>query len=233
MKIFTERDKLSQVVRSNFHLLPVINRFGLSLGIKDKSIAEVCAEKQIETGFFLAIVNTYHNQDYFPETELQGFSPLLIIDYLQKTHLHYATYMLPKIEGLLNKLISGCDENCSYLKMIDTFYQKYKNELLLHINDEEENVFPNIIRLVKQEEAGEQDYSILTFEKEHSNVDIKLNDLKNLIIKYLEPTYDNNHCNEFLIALSDFEKDIRDHARIEDKVLLPKVKEIEKGRRHG
>lgn len=233
MRIFIENDKLSLVVRSNFHLLPVINRFGISLGFKDKSIAEVCTEKKIEAGFFLAIINTYHNPGYFPETELMGFSPLLIIQYLQKTHTHIIEYSLPKIESLLEKFISGCDKNCIYLKIIDTFYQKYKMELLQHIADEEENEFPNIIKWVNREVLPENDFSILSFEKEHSNVDIKLNDLKNLIIKYLEPAYNNNDCNEFLIALADFEKDLRDHARIEDKVLLPKVKEIEKERRDG
>ena len=61
-----------------------------------------------------------------------------------------------------------------------------------------------------------------------ANVDIKLNDLKNLIIKYIEPVYNENVCNEFLIAMSDFEKDIKDHARIEDKILVPMVISIEK-----
>jgi regulator of cell morphogenesis and NO signaling len=45
------------------------------------------------------------------------------------------------------------------------------------------------------------------FEKEHTNVDEKFNDLKNLIIKYATPDYDENTCNEFLITLYRFEKD--------------------------
>ncbi|MCF8370096.1 MAG: hemerythrin domain-containing protein [Bacteroidales bacterium] len=233
MEIFIEYDKLSHVIRSNFHLLPVLNRFGISLGIKDKSIAEVCTDRGIQTDFFLAIINTFHNEDYFPETELMKFSPVLIIGYLRKTHQHYVDYTLPKIEKLLSNLIASCPDNCSDLKMIDSFYRTYKNELVLHIKDEEENVFPNIIRLVNKEEGSKPDFSILSFEQEHGNVDEKLNDLKNLIIKYLEPRYNNNDCNEFLIALSDFENDIKDHARIEDKVLLPKVKEIEMGTRNA
>jgi regulator of cell morphogenesis and NO signaling len=71
-------------------------------------------------------------------------------------------------------------------------------------------------------------YNIHSFEKEHSSVDIKLNDLKNLIVKYIEPVYNNNVCNDFLINLYRFEKDIKDHARIEDKILIPQVVELEK-----
>jgi regulator of cell morphogenesis and NO signaling len=59
-------------------------------------------------------------------------------------------------------------------------------------------------------------------------VDEKLNDLKNLIIKYISPDYDENICNDFLITLSLFEKDLEDHARIEDKIMMPMTIEIEK-----
>jgi regulator of cell morphogenesis and NO signaling len=59
-------------------------------------------------------------------------------------------------------------------------------------------------------------------------VEEKLNDLKNLIIKYIPPEYDENVCNEFLLTLALFEKDLEDHARIENKILTPLVLEIEK-----
>ena len=78
----------------------------------------------------------------------------------------------------------------------------------------------------KQGQYGK--YSIRQFEKEHTNVDEKLNDLKNLLLKYLKPDYDQNHCNEFLFALFQLEQDLKDHARIEDKILVPNVLEMEK-----
>lgn len=216
------------MIRSNFMLLPVVNRFGIRLGVKDKTIEELCLEQQINPDFFLAIANTYHNENYFPEEELLSFSPLLILNYLTKTHRYYLEYMLPKIDKLLHHMISGCTNNCSQLMMIEKFYRNYKNELILHINDEEENTFPYIKALVSENRIPDSGYSIHVYQKEHSNVDVKLNDLKNLIIKYIEPSYDDNDCNEFLITLSSFEKDIRDHARIENKVLMPKVISIEK-----
>src|SRR5690606_25930702 len=91
---------------------------------------------------------------------------------------------------------------------------------------EEERVFPYVINLVKNHKIDPK-YTIRSFEQEHSNVDEKLNDLKNLIIKYIAPDYDENICNDFLITLSLFEKDLEDHARIEDKILMPMVIEIE------
>jgi len=227
MDRFTKQNKVIDLVEANYHLLPVINRFGINLGNKDKRLDEICKSQNIDIDFFLVIVNTFHNVEYFPETELKSFSPIVIIDYLKKTHRHYIEYVLPKLELLLKQLIESNNTDIHQLDIIEQFYQKYKEELLIHIKEEEQEVFPYITNLVDNNQKGTQ-YNIHSFEKEHSNVDIKLNDLKNLIIKYIEPVYNNNICNEFLITLFRFEKDIKDHARIEDKILIPQVVELEK-----
>ncbi len=228
MDRFTKNDRIIDLVNANYHLLPVINRFGINLGNKDKNIYKICTEKKIDVDFFLVIINTFHNEAYFPEVELKGFSPILIIKYLKKTHQYYLNYVLPKLENLLYQLINSNKTSIHQLEIIEQFYLKYKEELLLHIKEEEDIVFPYIINVIKKELIS-MEYNIRTFEKEHTNVDIKLNDLKNLIVKYIEPVYDNNICNEFLISLFRFEKDIKDHARIEDKILIPQVIELEKG----
>ncbi|WP_372947030.1 hemerythrin domain-containing protein [Mariniphaga sp.] len=226
MEIFKKTDKLSYLIHRNYHLLPVLNRFGIKLGIKDKTVEEICRERKISTGFFLAIVNTYHNEEYFPREELLSFSPLEITHYLRKTHQYYFQYIVPKLDDLLEKLIASSHHDFKGLQMVDVFYKKYKKELTQHIDYEEERVFPYVINLVKNHKLDPK-YTIRSFEQEHSNVDEKLNDLKNLIIKYVSPDYDENICNDFLITLSLFEKDLEDHARIEDKILMPMTIEIE------
>ena len=228
MNLFKHDDKLFKLVDENYNLLPVINRFGIRPGFKDRTVAEVCDEKNINKDFFLALINTYNNPDYFPENELKSFSPLLIVDYLKKTHEYYLTYFLPKIEMLLEKLISSSADGSSGLKMIFSFYEKYKKELVLHIKDEEENVFPLVISFIQNHKNTSIKSAPISFEQEHSNVEMKLSDLKNLLIKYLDPLYDNNDFNEFVSMLYRFEKDIIDHARIEDHILVSQIEELKK-----
>jgi regulator of cell morphogenesis and NO signaling len=232
MDLFLKDTKLADMIHSNYLLLPVINRFGLKLGFKDKTVEDICLEKGIDMNFFLAIVNAFHNHDFFPEQELKSFSSTLIIDYLRKSHLDFKKISLPKIETLLNKLV--LNSKSEDLKIIQGFYNKYKKELLEHIADEEENAFPYVLELQKSSDTHVKplpkhiaDYSIQSYEKEHSNVDEKLFDLKNLIIKYLEPNYNMVDCNEFLFELFQFERDLTDHARIEDHILVPKVMDME------
>lgn len=233
MELFSSGDKLAKVVSDNYHLLPVINRFGIRLGFGDATVGDICRIHQINESFFLDILNAFHNADYFPESEFLTFSPRLIVDYLRKTHLYYISWVVPKMERQLDELLASNTHSDENLKLITLFFRKYKSELLAHIMDEEESVFPYILRVWEayQQSAplSETDMhrSILTYEKEHSDVDEKLADLKNLVIKFLRADYNDNICNDFLITLFRFERDLIDHARIEDKILVPIVARIE------
>ena len=70
-------------------------------------------------------------------------------------------------------------------------------------------------------------YSIMDYEDEHDNVEEKLFDLKNLIIKYLPAPKNEATSYKILQELFELEKDLREHARIEDMILVPKVEAME------
>ncbi len=241
MEIFTSDWKLADVIHTNHLLLPVVDRFDIVLGFGDKTIDEVCRLNNVDTNFFLAIINTFHNEDYFPEKQLLSFSPLLIINYLKKTHSYYLKYVVLSIEVLLDDFLSGYTGEEKDLKIIRRFYHEYKQEIFSHIDEEEKNVFPYVLGLLNRSENPDtgsgtkvrSSYSISDFEKGHSNIDEKILDLKNIIIKYLRPVYDAKQCYSFLNALFLFEEDLKEHARIEDKILVPKVREIERLVKNG
>ena len=97
---------MSEVVEEHPSLIPVINRFGIRLGLGDKSVKTICDEYQLDTDFLLTVINTFLNEEYFPERKLQTFHTTQIIDYLTKTNLYYLRYQLPNIERHLTSFIS-------------------------------------------------------------------------------------------------------------------------------
>ena len=66
------------------------------------------------------------------------------------------------------------------------------------------------------------------YEEEHEEIDEKLYDLKNILIKYVSGDFEQAVCNEIIFELFRLEKDIKDHSRIENNILMPLVKEMEK-----
>jgi len=224
---FNKTDKMVHLIQTNYHLLPIFHRFGFRLGFGNKTVEQLCKETDINADFFLTIVNTFHNKSYFPKERLLSFSPLLILDYLKKTHQYYKNYSLPKIETILHQLLTGIKNKNADMQMIEEFYFDYKVKLLKHIDDEENMVFPYIEKLVNTPEKVMDKTLNLNFEKEHENVDLEIDDLKNLILKYIVPNYDELVCNELIAEIFRFEKDILDHARIEDNILIPQVEQLQ------
>ncbi len=223
MHEFTKEDRMVLLVQTNHDLLPVIHRFGIRLGFGNKTVNDLCDQFGVNTDFFLAIVNTFHNKNFFPKQKLLAFSPLLLVDYLKKTHAYYIEYSLPRIEKLIHRLLQSTPVQNSEMKMIETFYLAYKKKLLEHFKEEETEVFPLVEKLVLHPEELESDIFDLNFEEEHQHVDFELDDLKNLILKYLVPEYDVLVCNKLIHEIYHYEKDLRDHSRIEDAILIPQV----------
>jgi regulator of cell morphogenesis and NO signaling len=228
--------KMADVIHTNYHLLSILSRFGINLGFGDKSIRQVCNDYGIDYDFFLEIINSFHHKQYFPKKHLQGFSIHLIVDYLRKSHEYYLKLKIPEISLILNKLLVSSDSG-NTLQLIDKFFKEYCTELEIHINREEEKVYPYIFSVEKaflNKKANKEifdtisDYSMNDFEREHDNVEDKLLDLKNILIKYLPVPIDLRLSQSVLFELFRLEDDLRDHARIEEKILVPKVRFMEK-----
>ncbi len=228
--------KLADVIHHDHFLIPVINRFGIHLGFGDKTIDELCKENNINTIFFLTILNAYHDHEYFPKKHLQSFPASLLVSYLIKSHQYYLEEKVPEIENLINNLSGETDMDKETLTLLENFFSEYKQELISHIHREEDLVYPYIVELEKAVSSGVipesvsrqmADYPITNYEAEHENVEEKLLDLKNILIKYLPETKDDRPFFKILKELFALENDLNDHSRIEDLILVPKVEAME------
>jgi regulator of cell morphogenesis and NO signaling len=234
--MFTRKMKLADVVQANFNTLSVISRFDIMLGFGDKSVERICAEHGINVDFFLEILNAFHDHNYFPQRHLQSFSVIEIVDYLRKTHQSYIRENIPYIEMLMEQLVKECS-NSQEIGLVQKFFTEYKQELFKHLSWEDEKIFPYTLSVEKAFNEGlgleqvvsdMQKFTMSEFLDEHDDVESKLNDIKTLFVKYLPPVIDQPLCIRILREFSLLEKDINDHARIEEKVLAPKVVEMEK-----
>ena len=233
-----EKDmKLADVLHHDHNLIPVISRFGIKLGFGENTIEEICAAQQLDTDFLLTILNTFHDPRYFADRHLKSFPVGLLISYLKETHKNYLNERLPYIALLINRLTETSSNHKSAYQLLMNFFVEYKKELTKHIEREEKVVYPYVLQLEAAIATGTTSdallqqvntYSITDYEAEHENVEEKLFDLKNIILKYLPPTTDQNLCFTILHELFILEKDLNEHARIEDTILVPKVEEMER-----
>ena len=70
------------------------------------------------------------------------------------------------------------------------------------------------------------DYSISIFRKAHEEINEKLSDLKNIILRYYT-TSKPDRMYDVLVDIYNCEEDLDSHALIENQILIPMVEKIE------
>ncbi len=218
MALIQANTHLSDVIVNETEIIPVINRFGILLGTGDKTIKEISQEHGLDTDFFLTILNTYINEEYFPETVLKSFCASTIIAYLQKTNAYYLHFQLPNIERHFKSLIerSGTNNN---LGLMLQFFNELREDLTKRITFDTESWFPTILSIENGTNKNPNDNEVSAWDS--TAIEDKLNDLKNMFVIHLSGNYDLNLCYGVIVALTTLEKDIRQNNRIRDRILLP------------
>lgn len=84
---------------------------------------------------------------------------------------------------------------------------------------ENEKVFTYVEHLLKGERLS--DYSIGVFARRHDQINSKLTELKNIIIKYYPSGGDNQLLNATLFDIFSCEEDLASHNLVEDYILCP------------
>ena len=126
----------------------------------------------------------------------------------------------------MEKIVENGD--ASVQAILKQFYADYKQEVWNHFEYEEDTVFPYIRQLLN--DKSKPNYQIDQFEQNHSNIEDKLADLINIIIKYLPGKLRTADRISMLQDLNALSADLNRHALIEDKILVPFVEYLEKQR---
>ena len=225
------------VVLENLQLLPLLPRFNLKSGFGELSVDEVCRAHGVNTDFFLEIANAYLDELFVPGEGLSLFSLGTMVRYISSTHSYYKEIALPSVENKLRRLMEHSSLSEKEINLVTNFFNDYKKDFMDHLSQEEEHILPYVLELEKQaalERPGYafieklKNYSIREFEQEHDRLETSLKHLSELIIKYLPPFDDLQLSHQVLTDLSLLMKDLVDHADMEDKVLIPRVAELEK-----
>jgi regulator of cell morphogenesis and NO signaling len=253
-KMYEADDKMISLIRDNYDLLQALGSFGISLGFGDKTVRETCEDNGVDTYTFLAVVNftingrnserivrdedkvngrnSPYDRDATDEESAKRYGgdeadgqldiPTLL-HYLDASHKYYLDFQLPFIR---RELQESLNEDDSLARLILRFYDEYAHEIRRHMTYEQRTLFPYVESLIDgHPKVG---YSIDTFSKHHGSADKKLRELKLLIIKYLpQDGLHNNQLTATLHDIYDNEEWLRQHAQVEDYILVPAIRRLE------
>lgn len=214
---YTPDDRMCDLVCDRYSVLQVMSRFGIAPGFGDKRIAEVCADREVDTATFLAVVNMHLGGGSAAAGEV---SVRALTDYLRNAHRYFLSFRLPAIR---RKLIEAVDCSRSDVSLaIMRYFDEYAAEVDGHMAYEERTVFPYVEALL---EGRPSDYSIEVFRRRHDRVESHLSELKNIIIKYY-PAGGTSALNGALFDIFACEEELASHNAVEDEIFIPAVERL-------
>lgn len=223
-ELYQASDKMSDLICQNYPMLLVTRRFNIPLSFGEKTIGEVCSESQVPVETFLCVVNFLSGAVSAPSPSLNLHHFILgLLQYLQNSHHYFLEFRLPYLRDQLRQAIQNAPQDVSFV--INHFFDTYVQEVNRHMVHEEEVVFPYVRDMLLGKRKRR--YNISLFIKEHNSIDSQLAELKNLLIKYY-PGETTDLLSNVLFGLFSTEEDLSFHHRVEERLLVPAVLELEK-----
>lgn len=208
--LFTGRMKMADMIASNYDLILMLPRFGIPLGFGEKTVKEVCRDNNVDDHFFLTVCNIYTFDDYRPDDEEAArIDNRLVAEHLRASHRYYLEERLPHLQQHLDHITENAGHSGEILRK---YYADYCREVREHVRREEKN-----LGQMMEEGAQVTEHYL----KSHDNIRDKLNDLTQIIYKYLPGERLNEEMMELVFDILQLSRDLEKHAMIEELLLVP------------
>lgn len=217
---------MADLIMENPALLLLMEHFELDFIVHDKTVAQVCSENNISQLVFITFGNLYNG---FAPTRNENYSNddiSVIIRFLTNSHSYYKQDKYPEIKSYINQLFSQND--APEIKLVEKFFNEYFEEVNEHLEYEEKVAFPFFCELLNgTRNKGRNSFSVREYSDHHSDIETKLADLKNLLLKHIALKNDRTVRRKLLFSLFELEFDLNIHSMIEEMILIPFIDQIE------
>ncbi len=200
------------------------------------SVEKACAKKKINQKVLekeLAEVDDI--KDVIEDYNKWELDFLMI--YIENVHHTYVKESMPLISQYANKVAKVHGHHYTEVVKINQLFHEVANELLSHMQKEEQVLFPFIKQLVDAKKTGIKNITapfgtvknpIQMMEQEHEGAGDIFKEIAELTNNYTPPAEACNTFKALYAKLEEFEQDLHQHIHLENNILHPKAIALEK-----
>ena len=234
-----EDQTIGQLVTEDYRTAQVFRSFKLDFCCGgNKTVKEACDDRGAE---YQKVVRALQQ---LKETEADSeqhnydeWSLDFLVDYIINNHHHYVRNKLPEIRQYAKKVASVHGHRYPALKEIYSEFASLYEEMLDHLDKEEQILFPYVKQITEAQKKGQQPETpefgeasdpIAMMEEEHDDAGGAMRKIRELSDDFTPPS---DACTTFRLLfenLEAFEKDLHKHVHLENNILFPKALETEK-----
>jgi len=218
---------IGEIVALDYRAASVFKEAGIDFccGGK-KSIDDACSEKGIDP---LELKGKLKELESSPNATTHNFNewdPGFLCDYIVNTHHKYVLKSLLELVHFTQKIASVHGERHPELSEVAELFSQINRELLQHMKNEEEVLFPSIKKVLNtgsREAKATIISEIARLSGEHEFAGGSMDKINEITKNYFVPA---DGCNTYRVAfklLQQFEDDLHTHVHLENNILFPKA----------
>lgn len=197
----------------------------------DHSLAEACTKNDLDTSTVVQMLDVVAESAPAEPTRNWSDVPLTdLIDHIKEAHHKYLRRELPRLERLIGKTNRAHGDQVSWLAPVQSLFLSLREDLMDHMQSEEEYVFPAIRTLAEGRvlpDGSSLDASALEqMEDEHDEAGSALEQLRSLTNEYTPPEWACPTFRAAIDGLRELESDMHQHVHKENNILFPRARSL-------
>jgi regulator of cell morphogenesis and NO signaling len=221
---------VGEIVANDFRTSTVFKKAGIDFCCGGKqSFTEACTENKIDA---VELENEILKITEEPVNEFMNFKnwdPVFLSEYIVNTHHKFVLKNLPELVFYTRKIANVHGDHHPELVEVATLFDKINTELLQHLKNEEEVLFPAIKEVINTNSATAKKTivsEITRMADEHEFAGGAMDEINRITKGYQVPA---DGCNTYRVAfkmLEQFEDDLHTHVHLENNILYPKALQL-------
>jgi len=227
MSTDTNTQTIGEIVANDFRAASLFKNVGIDFCCGgNKSLTLACEEKGVDKASFIQQLETLAQTPVSGAMNFKEWELSFLSDYIINTHHKFVLKNLPELVFYTQKIAAVHGDHHPELIEVAELFTKINEELLQHLKNEEEVLFPaiklatsSIIPEVKSTIVSE----ITRMNGEHEFAGGAMDKINVLTNNYLIP---EDACNTYRVSLKlleQFEDDLHIHVHLENNILFPKA----------
>ena len=219
---------VGSIVARDSRAATVFSRHGIDFCCGGRqTLQQACVSKRLDVNAVIHELNESATAEAPTSVDVTGWSVGELVDWIVTRHHTYVRAEIPLITGLLAKATRRHGESHHELPEISARFSIVADDLLRHMEKEEQVVFPMIewvdvmSRPVSNERAFAVEHPIAAMRTEHEEAALEFAQIRRLANGYSVPP---DACDTWRAAytqLEAFEADLHRHVHLENEVLFP------------
>lgn len=234
MNVLDTQAAVGQLVRERPARARVFERFGIDYCCGGRRpLDQACRERQLDLGLVLDALNELDPHAHGADAADWSTAPMgELADHIEATHHAYLRRELPRLAGLLEKVVAAHGDRHPELWDVRMVFAGLKAELENHMLKEERILFPMVRQLERAAtlprfHCGSVGNPIVVMEHEHDAAGAALASLRSLTDGYTPPAGACNTYRALLDGLAELEADLHLHIHKENNILFPRARDAE------